>query len=238
VAPQVDIEAQRLFEDIAEIANGRATTEEMRMVIDRFCAHYHSQLNDIPHTSPGVINLLLSALMESQRKLSEVASTRDDVRDRLTMKLEAAQLRRRTLEQVHRTEKETAWRNEEALRSHCNEISAQSRSKVELAEQRCQSLRKELDQQLLTNQLVLYENSQFISARRRTVAAHSSSESRFNGGQRIFKIAAAYVGCVLFLHAWFGNVEVPVTNVVESVFLSPPSDTSSFGSWEYFQLFG
>ncbi|KAN0080347.1 hypothetical protein V8E55_009913 [Tylopilus felleus] len=129
VAPQVDIEAQRLFEDIAEIANGRATTEEMRMVIDRFCAHYHSQLNDIP---VWVINLLLSALMESQRKLSEVASTRDDVRDRLTMKLEAAQLRRRTLEQVHRTEKETAWRNEEALRSHCNEISAQSRSLVVL----------------------------------------------------------------------------------------------------------
>ena len=67
---------------------------------------------------------------------------------------------------------------------------------MELAEQRYQSLRKELDQLLLTNQmvthgdasdaaipyvqLVLYENNHahFISARRRTVAARSSSESR------------------------------------------------------------
>ena len=152
MAPQVDIEAQRLFEDIAEIANGRATTEEMQMVIDRFRAHYHSQLDGIPvcvrpssfrklidwflqHTSPGVINLLLSALVESQRRLSEVAAASDDVRDRLTTELEAVQLRRRTLEQAHRTEKETTRRNEEALRLHCNKINAQWRSLVVLFSQ-------------------------------------------------------------------------------------------------------
>ena len=93
-----------------------------RELIDRF----------LQHTSLGVNNLLLSALMESQRKLSEVAVAKDDIRDRLTMELEAAQFRHRNLEQAHRIEKETARRNEEALRSHCNEINTQWRSLVML----------------------------------------------------------------------------------------------------------
>ena len=76
VAPQFDTEAQRLFEDIAEIANRCATAEEIQMVIDRF------QPDDIPvcirpwsfhelidwflqHTSLGVI---LSAFDEIAEK--------------------------------------------------------------------------------------------------------------------------------------------------------------------------
>jgi hypothetical protein len=148
VAPQLDTQVQHLLDDIAKTASGGGTVEEMERVIV-LCDAYH---NAQPHGSPvrdqprpvrkptdrslqqtplGVGYLLLSTLLEAQKKLlsqadqlSELAAARDDIRDRLTLELEAAQLKYQNSERARRNEKEVAQRNDEAFRVGYNNINA------------------------------------------------------------------------------------------------------------------
>ena len=84
----------------------------------------------LQHTPLGVSYLLLSTLLEAQRKLlsqadqlSELAAARD-IRDRLTLELEAAQLKYQNSERARDNEKEAALSNEEALRVQYNKMNA------------------------------------------------------------------------------------------------------------------
>ena len=83
----------------------------------------------LQHTPLGVSYLLLSTLLEAQRKLlsqadqlSELAAARDGIRDRLTLELEAAQLKYQNLKRVRR--------NEEALRVDYDNMNARWRWSV------------------------------------------------------------------------------------------------------------
>ena len=69
-------------------------------------------------------------MLEAQRKLlsqadrlSELAAARD-IRDRLTLELEAAQLKYQNSERARDNEKEAALSNEEALRVQYNKMNA------------------------------------------------------------------------------------------------------------------
>ena len=152
--PRVDAQLQRLLDSIAKIADGHATVEEMQRVIDQ-CDAYHNSQSDtsntvrdfawsvrnptdwsIQHTSVGVSYLLLSTLLEARKKHSELAATWDDLRDRLTMELDALRLQYETLIQVRRNDKETVQRNEEAFRTLFDEMKigrASCRERVYLA---------------------------------------------------------------------------------------------------------
>ena len=135
-------------------ANRGATVEEMERVIEQCNAYHNAQPDSIPvrdhpgsirkptdcslqHTPLGVSYLLLSTLVEAQRKLlaqgdqlSELAGARDDIRDRLTFELEATQLQYRNSEQARRNERETTLRNEEAFRAHYDEMNTLWRRSV------------------------------------------------------------------------------------------------------------
>lgn len=148
--PRVDAQLQRLLDSIAKIADGHATVEEMQRVIDQ-CDAYHNSQSDtsntvrdfawsvrnptdwsIQHTSVGVSYLLLSTLLEARKKHSELAATWDDLRDRLTMELDALRLQYETLIQVRRNDKETVQRNEEAFRTLFDEMNTRWKRSVVL----------------------------------------------------------------------------------------------------------
>jgi hypothetical protein len=147
VAPQLDTQVQRLLDDIAQTASGGGTVEEMERVIV-LCDAYHnaqprsSPVRDRPetrkatdwslqHTPLGVSYLLLSTLLEAQRKLfsqadqlSELTAARDDIRDRLSLELEASRLQYQNSERARDNEKEAALSNEEALRVQYKKMNA------------------------------------------------------------------------------------------------------------------
>ncbi|KAI9463443.1 hypothetical protein HD554DRAFT_1312084 [Boletus coccyginus] len=175
-ASAVDTQVQHLLDDIAVTANRGATIEEMERVIQQCNAYHNAQPNSIlvrdhpgsirkttdcslQHTPLGVSYLLLSTLVEAQRKLlaqgdqlSELAGARDDIRDRLTFELEAVRLQYRNSEQARRNERESALRNEEAFRAHYDEMNVLWRSKVESTKQKYRSLREELNRLRPMNQ--------------------------------------------------------------------------------------
>ena len=75
--------------------------------------------------------LLLYTLLEAQRKLllqtgkiSELSAARDDVRDRLTSELMAAQLRCHRLEEARLREKETALLRERIFEAQYTKVNA------------------------------------------------------------------------------------------------------------------
>ncbi|KAI9463442.1 hypothetical protein HD554DRAFT_1312232 [Boletus coccyginus] len=149
-ASPVGTQVQRLLDDIAMTT---ATVEEMERVIQQCNTYHNAQPNSILHTPLGVSYLLLSTLVEAQRKLlaqgdqlSELAGARDDIRDRLTFELEATRLQCRNSEQARRDERERALRNEEVLRAHCDEMNALWRSEVESTRRKCLSLLEGVEQ--------------------------------------------------------------------------------------------
>jgi len=152
VDKQDDKQVQRLLDDIAMIANRGATVEEMERVIGQCNAYRNTQSDSIPvrdrliprhgsvhkptscslqHTLLRISYLFLSTLLQAQRKLlmqanrlSELTSARDEIRDGLTLELEAARLQYRNSGQARCNERTRALRNEEALRAHYDEINA------------------------------------------------------------------------------------------------------------------
>ncbi|KAF8554273.1 hypothetical protein OG21DRAFT_1603605, partial [Imleria badia] len=190
VAPRVDAQVQHLLDDIARTANGGATLEEMQRVVD-LCDVYHTGITqpDAQLSTPlGVSYLLLSTLLEAKRRLhsqadqlSEVTAARDDIRDRLTMELDVAQLRCQHSEQAWRDEREAGRRNEKALRVHYDEMNALWRRSVESMQLQYQSLRKELDLSRQINQLANHGKASSVVERsntaipRQTVAEGNSS---------------------------------------------------------------
>lgn len=81
------------------------------------------------YTPVRVSCLLLHNLLEVQRKqvmqaehLREASAARDEIRDRLTSELEAAQLKYEDLERTSRDEKETALTIEKSLREHYDQL--------------------------------------------------------------------------------------------------------------------
>lgn len=85
----------------------------------------------LQHTPLGVSYLLLSTLLAAQRKLlsqadqlSELATAKDDIRDRITLELDAVRLEYHNSEQARRNEKEMARRNEDAFRVHHDKMNA------------------------------------------------------------------------------------------------------------------
>jgi hypothetical protein len=200
VAPQLDTQVQRLLDDIAQTASGGGTVEEMERVIV-LCDAYHnaqprsSPVRDRPetrkatdwslqHTPLGVSYLLLSTLLEAQRKLfsqadqlSELTAARDDIRDRLSLELEASRLQYQNSERARDNEKEAALSNEEALRVQYKKMNALWICKVESTQRTCQSLHEELNRP----------------------PAFRSNRERFL--ILVCNIILASIGCALFLYA-------------------------------------
>ncbi|KAF8554261.1 hypothetical protein OG21DRAFT_1484801 [Imleria badia] len=150
------MQLQRLLKAIAKITGGHATVEATQRIADQCDAYLDSKPDSILHTPVGVSYLLLSTLLEARRKYSDLAAARDDVRDRLTIELEAMRLQYESLLQVQRNQKEATQINEATFGRLFDEINAQWRrrvpcSKVEEMQHECQTLREELDQLRQTN---------------------------------------------------------------------------------------
>ncbi|KAG8221491.1 hypothetical protein J3R82DRAFT_1704 [Butyriboletus roseoflavus] len=151
VPPQIDNESQRLLDDIARIVKEGGKVNEIRRVIDECRAYYKSQPGN-QYTPVRVSCLLLHNLLEAQRKqvlqteqIRETAAARDEIRDRLTSELEAAQLKYEDLERTRRDEKETALTVEKSLRDHYDQMNSFWKGWMESVHQECRSLREELD---------------------------------------------------------------------------------------------
>lgn len=150
VAPEIDNESQRLLDDIARIVKEGGKVNEIRRVIDECRAYYKSQpgnhvrlvcrfsslnvrshMSFLQYTPVRVSCLLLHNLLEAQRKLvlqaeqlREITAARNEIRDRLTLELEAAQLKHDDLERTSRDEKETALTIEKSLRDHYDQMNS------------------------------------------------------------------------------------------------------------------
>ena len=152
LAPRVDAHVQRLLCDIANAAGGNPTIEATERMIEQ-CHTYHNtqphadgpvrdKIQKPPirdtmtyslfkHTPLGVSYLLLSTLLEAQRKLllqadqiSELSSARDDIHDRLTSELVTSQLRYHRSEEARLREKETALLHERIFEAQYMKVNA------------------------------------------------------------------------------------------------------------------
>ncbi|KIJ62292.1 hypothetical protein HYDPIDRAFT_169207 [Hydnomerulius pinastri MD-312] len=149
--PPVDDEAQRLLDDIARIVKEGAKIHDIRRVIDESRAYYKSQPGN-QYTPVRVGCLLLHNVAESQRKLQlqaeqirEITTARDEIRERLTSELDAADLKYQELQRTSRDEKETALAIEKSLREHYDRMNDYWKGQLETAKQESQALRNELD---------------------------------------------------------------------------------------------
>ncbi|KAG6377882.1 hypothetical protein JVT61DRAFT_14668 [Boletus reticuloceps] len=171
VTPQVDTQVQRLLDDIEKMVDGHATVEEMQRAVDQCNAYHDLHPGSSLRIPLGVSRRLVTSYMEAHRKLFELASARDDIRDRLILHLEFAQTQYRTLDQVRRSEKETVLKNEEDSRTRYDEMNNRWRSSVESMTQKCQSLCEELDQLRQTNQTATHGNaSNVVQSNRATTS--------------------------------------------------------------------
>ncbi|KAF8126357.1 hypothetical protein EV363DRAFT_1526745 [Boletus edulis] len=212
VTPQVDIQVQRLLGDIEKMIDQHATVEEMQRAVDQ-CNAYHDLHPDSSLRIPlGVSRRLVTSYMEAHRQLFELSSAWDDIRDRLILHVEFAQTQYRTLDQVRRSEKETALKNEEESRTRYDEMNTRWKSKMESMTQKYQSLCEELGQLRQTNQTATHGNASNVvqsnraATSRRSAVAHSSSGGvvhRSYRGRTVFNVVVGSVGCVLFLNVWF-----------------------------------
>ncbi|KAG8215386.1 hypothetical protein J3R82DRAFT_8987 [Butyriboletus roseoflavus] len=90
----VPLQVQRVLDDIAKTVDGGVTVEELQRVTDQCTNNYRNTQSDDLHTPLGVSYLLLSTLLEVQKKLllqtdqlSELAAAKDHICDRLTCEL-------------------------------------------------------------------------------------------------------------------------------------------------------
>ncbi|KAG6331738.1 hypothetical protein ID866_7349 [Astraeus odoratus] len=154
-APVEDEEAQRLLNEIAQIVKQGAKLHEIRSVIDECRAYYKSQGDH--YTPVRVSCLLLHNLAESQRRLSLQAeelkglrAERDDIRERLSAELEAAELRYEDLQRTSEEDKQTLVAKEKSLRDHYDEMNQSWLCEVLALERERDSLKQALDRMYMS----------------------------------------------------------------------------------------
>ncbi|KAH7890475.1 hypothetical protein F5I97DRAFT_35654 [Phlebopus sp. FC_14] len=148
--PPVNDEGRRLLSDIARVIKEGAKIHEIRGLVGQCRAYYKSLPGD---ENPVRIScLLLYHLADSQGKLRmqaeqlrEAHAARDEVRERLTSELDAAELKYRELERTSRDEKETALAIEKSLREHYDQMNSYWKSQLQTAERERRSLQEALD---------------------------------------------------------------------------------------------
>ncbi|KAG6377884.1 hypothetical protein JVT61DRAFT_14670 [Boletus reticuloceps] len=166
---------------------GHATVEEMQRAVDQCNAYHDLHPGSSLRIPLGVSRRLVTSHMEAHRKLFELASARDDIRDRLILHLEFAQTQYRTLDQVRRSEKETTLKNEEDSRTRYDEMNTRWRSSVESMTQKCQSLCEELDQLRQTNQTATHGNASNVVQRNSAATSRRSAVVRNSSGRVVHR---------------------------------------------------
>ncbi|KAH7926582.1 hypothetical protein BV22DRAFT_1104217 [Leucogyrophana mollusca] len=145
-----DAEAKRLQDNITRVVREGAKETELRKVIDECRSWYKTQPAD-QYGSLRVSCLLLYHLTESQRKLAietdkvrEALKVCEELRNKMSTELEAAECKYQELLRTSQDEKETALAVEKSLREHYEQLDAYWKSQFDAAVQECKALREEL----------------------------------------------------------------------------------------------